>query len=310
MSRSVLRSLSVVAWLAAAAPAVHADVSAAARAFSDGQAAQLEGNYDRAAQSFELAYSIAPSKEALRSAVRARQMNKQLARAATLAQLLLSQYSDDPISAQLANEVIAEARPKLARISVTCTPRCSLAIGGRAVSLTMVPTHVVFATPGRLKLEVGFEGDRSDTRELTASAGDDIVVPVEAPAGEPAAADAAQGSVRKASSPPLPEHHGLSPMFALSGAVLTVGLTAVTVWSGLDTRRAHDSYVAAPTAQGWNDGRSKQNRTNILLGSAAGVGVLTAAVALFWTRWHGAGTAEVAVVPHSGGLTLSLGGAY
>ncbi|MBC7975135.1 MAG: hypothetical protein H7138_09135, partial [Myxococcales bacterium] len=51
----------------------HADVSAAARAFSDGQAAQLEGNHERAAQSFELAFNIAPAREALRSAVRARQ---------------------------------------------------------------------------------------------------------------------------------------------------------------------------------------------------------------------------------------------
>ncbi len=148
---SPLRTAAIVisAVIGAAAPAAHADVSAAARAFSDGQTAQLEGDYDHAAQSFELAYSNAPSKEALRSAIRARQLAGQLARAATLAEILLVKYADDPPSTKLANDVLAEARPKLGRITVTCSPRCALAVGGRAMSLPPAETQVIYVAAGR-----------------------------------------------------------------------------------------------------------------------------------------------------------------
>jgi hypothetical protein len=148
------------ATLLAAAATAHADVSAAARAFSDGQAAQLEGNHERAAQSFELAFNIAPSKEALRSAVRARQLAGQLPRAATLAHLLLTQYPDDAVSTKLAADVLAEAKPRLARVAVTCAPACSLAVGGRAISLTTSASHVVFTNPGKAMFEASFDGDR------------------------------------------------------------------------------------------------------------------------------------------------------
>src|SRR5215471_1222148 len=118
MTRSTTLRAALVAAVLGLASQAHADVSAAARAFSDGQSAQLEGDYDRAAQLFELAYANAPSKEALRSAVRARQQAGQLARAATLAEILLARHGDDSTSAKLASDVIAEARPKFGRITV------------------------------------------------------------------------------------------------------------------------------------------------------------------------------------------------
>jgi len=301
--------------LALAAPDAHADVSAAARAFSDGQAALLEGNYDRAAQSFELAFNIAPSKEALRSAVRARQQSNQLPRAATLAQVLLAQYGDDPSSAKLANDVIAEARPKLARVSVTCSPRCTLALGGRAISLNPAPTQVVFATPGHQVLEITFDGDQSVTRELTLKAGDDLTLPIDPPPvkhvvkaktpDEPALGDSTSPA------PHRDDKRGLPPGVALTGGVITVGLASIAVWSALDTKNAHDAYVTAPTDAGWNDGRSKQLRTNILLGSAVGTGLATGLIAVFWTRWHSTSPpAEVAITPTHGGMTFAFGKSF
>ena len=103
-------SLKHVLLVAALAGSAHADVTAAARAFQEGQVAQLAGDYDRAAQDYELAYTIAPTKEALRSAVRARMQGQQLPRAASLAELLLANYADDAASVKLANEVIKEAK--------------------------------------------------------------------------------------------------------------------------------------------------------------------------------------------------------
>jgi hypothetical protein len=297
----------LVLGTALAAPA-HADVSAAARAFSDGQAAQLEGNYDRAAQSFELAYNIAPSREALRSAVRARQLNSQLPRAATLAQVLATRYGDDAASAKLAADVLAEAKQKLARIVVTCAPQCTLAVGGRAVSLTAAATQIVFATPGHQSLEATFEGDQAVTREITVRAGDDLTLPIEQPPPRivirhtPPAAPA-----------PAPPHrdHGLSPAVAITGGAVTLVLGSLTVWSGLDTQKAHEAYVAAPSDAGWNEGRSKQLRTNVLLAGTGAAGLTTGLIAIFWTRWssHSA-PPEVAVAPIHGGVSFALGGHF
>jgi hypothetical protein len=302
MKHLALACLAACLGAALATPA-RADVSAAARAFSDGQAAQLEGNYERAAQSFELAFNIAPSKEALRSAVRARDLAGQLPRAATLAQVLLATYGDDATSVKLANDVIAEARTKLGRVAVTCAPRCTLVVGGRAISLHAAPSHVVFTAPGHHTLEITFDGDRTATREVTLRAGDDLALPVEPPPVKRAAKV-------QPPAPPLPARRDgpeLSPYWVIGGAAATLVLAGATTWSGLDTDKAHDTYVAAPTAQGWNDGRSKQQRTNVLLGATAAAAITTTLIAVVWTRWDDSPAREVAVVPHDGGVTFSFG---
>ncbi|HEX3763942.1 MAG TPA: hypothetical protein VHW23_34845 [Kofleriaceae bacterium] len=299
-----------------AAPAARADVSAAARAFSDGQTAQLEGDYDHAAQSFELAYSNAPSKEALRSAIRARQLAGQLARAATLAELLLVKYPDDAPSTKLASDVIAEAKPKLGRVTVTCAPRCSLAIGGRAMSLPAAETQVVDIAAGRHTLEATFDDARTASRDIAAVAGADSdvrLVPAApsaaaAPAAAPAPQPRAEAEVKR-SEPAAP--HGLPRFVALTGAAIAVGLAGVGVWSGLDTNKARDTYVKNPTHAAFTAGQSKQLRTNILFGSAIAVGAATAVVAVWWTRWSGKETPPpVALAPLTDGALVTYGGHF
>jgi len=295
----------------AAAPAAHADVSAAARAFSDGQTAQLEGDYDHAAQSFELAYSNAPSKEALRSAIRARQLAGQLARAATLAELLLVKYADDPPSTRLAGDVIAEARPKLGRISVSCASRCALAIGGRAMSLPPAEAQVVYVAAGRHTLEATFDDARIATREIAVVAGADNEVrlvpaaPAAAVESAPIAPPGADAAVKRERTDTAPR--GLPRVVPLVGAAVAVGLAGAGVWSGLDTNKAHDAYVKDPTHEAFTAGESKQLRTNILFGSAIAVGAATAVVAIWWTRWSGGEAPAVALTPSSGGALVSYG---
>jgi hypothetical protein len=309
----------LISAILTAAPAARADVSAAARAFSDGQTAQLEGDYDHAAQSFELAYSNAPSKEALRSAIRARQLAGQLARAATLAELLLVKYADDPPSTKLANDVLAEARPKLGRVTVTCAPRCALAIGGRAMSLPAAETQVVYVVAGRHTLEATFDDARTATHEIAAVAGADNEVrlvppaPAPAPTGAPAAAPAApsrpEATVKRARTEPAAPR-GLPRIVPLTGVTVAVALAGVGVWSGLDTNKAHDAYVKNPTHEAFTAGQSKQLRTNILFGSAIAVGAATAAVAIWWTRWSGSETPAVALAPLSDGALVTYWGHF
>lgn len=306
-------ALLISAAIAAVAPAARADVSAAARAFSDGQTAQLEGDYDHAAQSFELAYSNAPSKEALRSAIRARQLAGQLARAATLAELLLVKYADDAPSTKLAGEVISEARSKLERITVTCASRCALAIGGRAMSLPPAETQVVYVAAGRHTLEATFDDARTASREMAAVAGGDhevrFVPPAPSAAASPAAPPRPEATVKREHTEPGPPG-GLPRAVPLAGAAVAVGLAGAGLWSGLDTNKAHDAYVKDPTHPAYTEGRSKQLRTNILFGSAIAVGAATAVIAIWWTRWSGDETPPLALAPSSDGALVTYRGHF
>jgi len=288
-----------------------ADVSAAARAFADGQSAQLEGDYDHAAQSFELAYANAPSKEALRSAIRARKLAGQLARAATLAEVLLAQYASDTPSAKLASDVIAEARPRLGRVTVVCSEKCSLAIGGRAISMPPSESLVVYLQAGRHTVDATFEDGRSAAREVTAVAGADSQVEIEPL--KPAAPATVEPELKPpALRQPAPvEPRGVRPLVALTGGAVAVGLAGVGIWSGLSTNKAHDAYVANPTHDAYVEGRSKQLRTNILLGGAIAVGVTSAVVAIWWTRWDSAeAPPAVSLVPAAGGGLVTYGASF
>jgi len=308
-------ALLLAAAILAAAPAARADVSAAARAFSDGQTAQLDGDYDHAAQSFELAYSNAPSKEALRSAIRARQLAGQLARAATLAELLLLKYSDDTPSTKLASEVIAEAKPKLGRVTVTCAPRCSLAIGGRAMSLPAAETQVVYVAAGRHTLEATFDDARVASRDIAAVAGADNDVRLVPPAPStaalaPVAPSGPDTEVKRERTEPAPRR-ALPRVVALTGAGVALALAGVGVWSGLDTNKARDAYVKNPTHAAYSAGQSKQLRTNILFGSAIAVGAATAVVAIWWTHWTGNETPPpVALAPSTDGAAVTYWGHF
>lgn len=303
-------SLLVAMLIATSASPARADVSAAARAFADGQSAQLEGDYDHAAQSFELAYANSPSKEALRSAIRTRQLAGQLARAATLSELLLAKYADDPPSTKLANDVIAEARPRFGRITVVCTARCALAIGGRAMSLPAADTHVLYVAVGRQTLEATFDDAHSATREIASVAGADNEVHIAppAPATHAAAPSIEARPTRDRVEPSAP--HGLSPIVALTGATVAAALAGTGVWSGLDTNKAHDAYVKNPTHAAFTEGQSKQLRTNVLFGSAIAVGVVTAAVAIWWTRWGSGEAPAVSLAPSSSGAVVTYGASF
>lgn len=273
-------ALPVLLALAMSAP-VYADATAASRAFSEGQAAQLAGDYDRAAQSFELAFSIQPSKEALRSAVRARQLGGQQPRAATLAELLLAMYGDDDTSTKLAKEVIAEAKPKLARIAIKCAAPCTIAIGGRAASLVPATSHAIYLSPGSAAIQISFEtGDAK--RDVAVKAGEESRLDIPKP--------------ESTTPPPKPEEppvttpkppSGVSPLVPVIGAGVTVVLAGVTTWSGVNTLNAHKAYVEDPTDEAYEAGRGKQLRTNILLGVTGVFALATAATAIFWTNWHG-----------------------
>jgi hypothetical protein len=106
----------------------------------------------------------------------------------------------------------------------------------------------------------------------------------------------------------------LPPWVFVTGAVVTVGLGAATLWSGLDTLKAHDHYDHSQ--EQYDAGVDKERRTNILIAGTAVAGVATGVIAVF-TRWKAPAAetasrpsvrASVGVLPQ--GSMLSISGVY
>ena len=280
--------------LALAATPARADDNAdrirtAAKEFDEGRRLYLENQFEQAAIRFENAYVDAPRAEQLRNAIRARRAAKQYARAATLAQLALDQYESDAATAQLANETLAEAAPRVHAVILACDPKCAVASGGRTLSLVDARIQRVFLDPGKQELVVSF-GERTRQVKIDAKAGEKSELslkPPDAPAAPPSPAP-------RTAPPPHAAASG-KPLGPLVFVVLA-GVTAIgggaTIVSGLDAKSnpgadavKRDCVGLGESCPTYQRGRDAQLRTNILLGATAGLAVVTAVVGIFFTQW-------------------------
>jgi hypothetical protein len=82
---------------------------------------------------------------------------------------------------------------------------------------------------------------------------------------------------------PPPARRRWPPAVFWGAAAATAVVAGVTVWSGLDVLGAHETYRSNPTRDGYNDGRSRERRTNWLLGGTAVLAVSTALIGIFAT---------------------------
>ena len=83
------------------------------------------------------------------------------------------------------------------------------------------------------------------------------------------------------------------------GGGATLVLAGVTVWSGLDTVAQKNTFEQDPTRQDvLSAGQAAQLRTNLLLAATGGVGLLTAAAAVFLVDWHGRPPSETGAAAH------------
>lgn len=319
-----IRRAAIAALLCAAtlygAPALAQDVTAAANAYSKAQKAEVAGRHDEAAELYELADSIAPTPEALRSALRARLAAGQLSTAAGHAETLLARYPDDAESKKLATDTLDKAGKKLARLEAHCSPReCSLAVDGAAASPDPKTDHVIWIEAGSHEVVAVFGSSRAEPRSFEAKVGDRQQLAFEAPpekarvapTAKPSEAgtDAAAGPVDRGVAPKA--SRGLSPTYFIVGAVVTVGLGAASTWSGLDVLSAHDDYEKKPTESAYQDGLDRQRRTNVLLG-ATGVFALSTVIVGVFTDWSGGpeGSAALRVAPTADGRGVQLHGRF
>lgn len=300
-------------------PAAPTDVNDAARrdaaaAFEQGQHAFAGSDFAAAAEYFETADRLLPASPAVVQAIRAHRGVHALphdARAATLAVRLLTRYADDPRVTTYATRVIDELSPTLGRLRVNCQS-CELSIDQTASDTN------VFVEPGRHNL-VALWGSRTASREVEVSAGgtQNVELTPPPPEGSAAALDpygmtpahtptptptptpgprttaptGPQGTSGR-TDPPLPppvdapRGSGLPPGVFVVGTVVTLGLGGALVWSALNTLSGRDQYVMNPTQTALDDGRSREFRTNLLIGATAAVGATTLLIGAFFTRWR------------------------
>ncbi len=254
------------------------DRAEAADAYDQGTSAYLAERYELAAHWFERAYRLVPTSTALLQAVRAHDKAGNTIRAANLALVLRDRYPTDQNSKKPASSVIEAVKPTAVLVKAQCATECTLELDGALIQ------HDTFFVSAEVEhsLKAAFEAGETSA-VVRGKQGSTKMVKFAAPLPPP--------------PPPIPR----SVFFSSLGA--TVALGAVTIWSGLNANNGLSAYeTAARTANspGINasgsptpaeeaqalleDGRSKERRTNILIGVTAGMAATTAVLGVF-TNW-------------------------
>lgn len=312
--RRAVRAGLVAFALATAAAPVRADDDAkppptkeqqkeAAKKFREGELAFIKHDYLRAAASFEDAYDIAPHPDVLFNAIDAHDKGGNLARAATLCARLVREFPTAENRSD-ASERLAKFTPKLGRVDISAKGKMTeVLIDGR-------PAEVggeSYVDPGD-HVVTGRVDERFIEKPINVVAGARVSVlldpPVEKPKGDNEGTGGTGGPIEsgKGDVAPPRDEKPLHPAVFFIGAGLTAAAGGVLIWSGIDTLGARDDFDAKPTQTGLDDGRSKQLRTNILIGVTGGLGVVTAAIGIFATEWGGGGETVEAAISPSGGM--------
>ena len=290
---------------------------AAGEAYRRGSAAYLAENWAQAARWFETAHGLAPAAPALVQAIRAHRRAGSQIRAATLAVRLEALYPDDQEAARTAREVLAEAGQSYVRVDVVCA--------GCTVSLDeTLLEHPSFYVDADTEHRVSGHFDTGDqTETVRAGAGERVELRLEAPAREAGITDGGGettgggGDTGPAPPGPAPAREGISSTIFWIAASLTVAVSGVTLWSGLDTLAGVDDYEAAAASGDLRDardrlesGQDQELRTNLLIGATVAFAAATVVFALL-TDWEGDPETEdppvsAALAPLGGGGGLAL----
>ena len=282
-------------------------VQAAAEAFDHGRDAYKAGRYGEAAEQFERADSNAPSSTALELAIKARDKAGELDRAASLALLALELYASEVQNEEtglgkVAPPVLERARQELYELEVQCTEPCQLVDGKKLVHGEAMSQRSIFLSPGEHNLVAGWSEGRTQAKTVTATAGASGEVSFEAPPvpAEPAAEPQPEEQVPAADEPVDEEPKGSggwSPTVFFVGVGLTAAAGGVTVWSGIDTKNNPGPEAVTNGCDAgdtecdlYQKGRSKQARTNVLIGVTSGLAVATGLVGAFAVDWGSSGS--------------------
>ncbi len=330
--RTKLRVAAAVVALSFASLSAHADepapsadrLKSAAEEYDRGRRAFLADDFDGAAVHFENAYRDAPRAETLRLAIRARRKGKQPARAAILAAVAQQRYPDDAATAQLAKETLAEATPQVNEYVIDCNADCAIAADGRVVSQFDAQKHRIFLDPGAHELGVSFK-QGGVSKHVDAKRGGKDTLSFEAPpapvtppvATTPPVTTTPAAPVAADQPPPSTKPFGPAVFFIGLGVTAAVG--AGTILSGIDTKNSpgvdavrRDCAGQGTSCPEYQDGKSKETRTNVLLGVTIGAAAITGVIGLFFTQWTSSPSSSIKVGagPTPGGGTIGASGTF
>jgi hypothetical protein len=285
------------------------DRKQAAKDFLEGDRAFKDGDYRHAAESYERAYHRVPHYSALWNAARSWDHANEPARAANLYSRYLREAPPRARDRNSAQRLLRALSNRLARLEIHATDVTDVRVDD-----TPVDAPSVYVTPGAHVVE-GKTSDGTAVRQSSDVQSGDVVsvALVPPPAGSnataaasPASSGAAAPSPASASSgtaptttdeaqpeqPPSSSSHGWSPVFVYFGGAVTLALGGITIWSGLDTLQQKDTFDKNPTSANLDSGKTKELRTNVLIGATAAVGVVTLVTALFLIDWKGSRNRE------------------
>jgi hypothetical protein len=234
-------------------------------AYERGAEASARGDHAAAARELALADEIAPNPVALEAALEASIDADDAARGMELAARAEARGEPGRV-AELARKARARFSGRVGRVKILCAG-CTATLDGEPIPtekerFVLVGRHVAAVERG----EAGREG-------RTIEVG-------------PGALTLVDGWTTKEK----PAASSISPAWFAAGAVLTAVAAGVTVGSAVDTKRRHDSFVAAnctlpaapPACTGLaDDGLAAQTRTNVSIGVSAALGVGTAVLGVF-----------------------------
>ncbi len=275
----------------------------AAREFQEGQRAFGAGDFRRAAEQFEAAYKHKPHHAPLYNAARARMRAGDSARAANLYVRYLREAPADARDRSTAAGSLRQLATKLGHLEVH-------AVGLDDLKLDEEPATEgeVYVSPGAHVVEAR-KGETAVRKSVSVDAGQTVSVALVA-----ATSNGTSTATVIPPSPPRPKpSEGWSPVVVVVGGGVTVVGLALTIISGVDAaaqKRALLPLVAEAdrdpgnvakyrAAQSSLDlGTTKAVRTNVLLITTLGVGVLTGVAAIWLVDWHeGDRTTRVGVGP-------------
>jgi len=238
----------------------------AKEAYDRGTAAYEAKDYRLAAREFAHADELAPNPVALQAALDA----AVLADDPLLGMELVDRAGrDSGTTALVAAADAARVRfaERVGNVSVRCVPaRCTATIDGTPILATATRRVLV----GSHEVAVSFD-DRASIRRS---------VMVHGKSTSEVVADRTPSA-------------GLAPSWFFVGVAGTALFSGLTIASAIDTSRIHDRFgnancgvvSTAECSELSTKGASAQNRTNVLLGVSAALGIGTALTGIFFTRW-------------------------
>lgn len=261
---------------ALAAPSGPEADRSAARHFADGQKAFAAGDFAHAGDEFEAAYRDKPHHAPLWNAARSWQRAGEEIRAANIYARYLREAPPDAPDRDQATVALRALTTKLGRIELHAAGVDKLKLDGKRVE-----APVIYVAPGEHLADADDQG--TNVRKVVRVAAGEVVSMTLAPAPK-----VTPGPQEGPPLPPPESRKPLPPIVPIVGGVLTLAAGGLAVWSGLDTREKRDTFLDDRSSQGNLDAAfASQTRTNVLIGTGAGLAVITGVIAVFFTDWRG-----------------------